>query len=232
MESNKLTKILEKLATTKVIIALIILCLVAFFVYRNFDFITEITFKVDRGKSRPEPTQVEKAKQKKIGTASIEIRNVQLSPVDFKLPNYFYFELHNNGSVPLERINLTVDLGKANLKDYEIRSSSSYNLVSGEKDSNIIKMVFDSMNPSESVYVYTLLTSANFKKIVVNSDDITNTLSYSIDDMAKDTGNSRFFSSGMITFFKIIFALIVIVFVVYAVIVVISNLNRVFKIDV
>jgi len=232
MESNKLIKILEKLATTKVIITLIILCIVAFFVYRNFDFITEITFKVDRGKSRPESTQAEKTKQKKIGTASIEIRNVQLSPVDFKLPNYFYFELHNNGSLPLERINLTIDLGKANLKDYEIRSSSSYDLVSVGKDSNIIKMVFDSLNPNESVYVYTLLTSANFRKIVVNSDDITNTLSYTIDDMAKDAGNSRFFSSGMIIFFRIIFALVVIVFVIYAVIVVISNLNRIFKIDV
>lgn len=232
MEPNKLIKFVEKLATTKGIIALIILCLVAFFVYRNFDFITEITFKVDRGKSKQEPSQVEKAKPKKRGAASIEIRNVQLSPIDFKLPNYFYFELHNSGSIPLEHISLTVDLGKANLKDYEIRSSSGYNLVSGGKDSNIIKLVFDLMNPDESVYVYTLLTAANFKKIVVNSDDITNTLSYTIDDLAKDAGNSRFFSGGLITFFKIIFAIVVIVFVIYAVIVVISNLNRVFKIDV
>jgi hypothetical protein len=43
-------KILNKITTTKGIMVLIIAAALAFFIYKNFDFITEITFKIDRPK--------------------------------------------------------------------------------------------------------------------------------------------------------------------------------------
>lgn len=232
---DKLVKLIEKLATSKRIVVLIILAMLAFFVYKNLDFITEVTFKIDRQKSDKETKKDsgkgEKEKLKKTGHAEIEIKNVQLSPIDFELPNYFYFELHNSGSIAAENIQLTVDLGKANLSQYEIRSPSNHKIVSGGSNTNIIKVVFDSINSDESIYIYTLLTIPIFKKVVITSDNIPSTLSYTIEDFKGAENPTNFFSGGLITFLRIVIGGVILVFIIYAVVVIIMKLNRVFKIE-
>ena len=47
MDIEKISAFLHKLANAKIITLILILGVSGFFVYKNFEFITEITFKVE-----------------------------------------------------------------------------------------------------------------------------------------------------------------------------------------
>jgi hypothetical protein len=210
------------------------IAVIAFFVYKNFDFITEVTFKVDRGKGKTdikaESDQQEKEKTKKPGYyPSLKMRNVQLPPIDFELPCYFYFEIYNSGDATADNVQVTMDLGKANLKQFEVRSASNWRVVSRESNTNMIKLAFNSIGGNESAYVYALLTMPVFKKIVITCDNVSEVRSYTIEDFMGDRPSGNFFSGALITFFRLIFGGIFLVFVVYSMIVIITWLNRLFK---
>ena len=150
---EKFLKQLERLATARGIVALLILLVLAFFVYKNFDFISEITFKLDRPKEPPPAEQERRTETRppiEADSASVKIRNVQASPVDFSLPVYFYVEFTNEGSTA-GRAEVMVDFGRANIESYEIRPTGLAALVSGGEGTNTLKLYLDSVGEDETV---------------------------------------------------------------------------------
>ena len=65
MDIDKFIKSIERLASAKVIVILLIVGLGSFFVYKNIDFITEITFKIDQSKTKESEGKKEDKKIKK-----------------------------------------------------------------------------------------------------------------------------------------------------------------------
>ena len=110
------------------------LILVSIFVYKNFDFISEITFKVAHpppatiptGPAVPAP-RVDRCND---SFPDITVELVQLVPVDFDLPSSFYAELRNQG-LAAGGAEVLIDLGSANIVDYEIRPSEAAQIVRG-----------------------------------------------------------------------------------------------------
>ena len=232
-------KTIERLANLKGIAALLVVLLLSYFVYRNFDFISEITFKVDKPKKEHQVDSLKKPMMttqpgqqlQKGGYAELELLNLQLSPVDFNLPNFFYFELHNKGTAPAQNLVVRIDLGKATVKEIEITCSDTYEILSNDLSTSIIKAALSSIAQEESAYFYLLLSTPTFKKIIASAENIPLDLIYSVDNYRDNSSETEFVSSNLMSFLRFAFGAAVGVFGIYFIVVIITLLNRVFKID-
>jgi len=239
---HKFLKTIEKLANAKGIAALLLIIIVLIFIYKNFDFLTEITFKVNKP-NIPTPIQQEpykgeqkivetKVKDKKIEKSSfvtMAIKNIQLSPVDFKLPTYFYYEILNTGSQNAYIVEMTVDLGEAVMHKFEIRSISNFNVVTADSGNNLVKVIFDSLNVNESIYCYFLLTMPSFKKINLTSPSMFSDVCYTYDNFQEQDTSKGFFSKGFFVFLQVVLCGVILTFSICFVVVVILLLNRAFS---
>lgn len=231
---DKLIKSLDKIASAKILVALIIIGLVAFFVYRNFDFITEITFKIDRSKKndfvseeKGEASKKEKGTDTKVTPYSdVRIENIQISPIDFDLPAYFFLELQNRGTKASSGDSIIIDFGRANIENCEIRPKDSCKIIAGDEGGNLLKIGTESTAPKQSIYVYALLTRPSFKKIIIESKDKTHSIFYSFDDYLKKIRDMGSSSGGYMTFWKVVGTIALFIFAAYLFIAFLVLLNR------
>jgi hypothetical protein len=231
-------KNIERLANLKGIVILLLILIVSFFVYRNLDFITEITFKVDKSK---QTAQSDSSKQnannqtaKPVsagGYAEFEILDLSLSPIDFRLPKYFYFEVHNKSNAGAYNVTVTIDLGRANLTDIEVRSASVVQVFRSDSVSNLVKVNLSFIGKEESAYFYLLLTNPSYKRISVSSSNMITDLVRKYDGPQINSVSSGFISDEFMTFIRILAGIVLIVFTIYSLYVIISFLNRLFKLE-
>lgn len=241
-----LPKIIEKLTNAKAISVLIIIGIVAFFVYKNFNFITEITFKIDKGiqkqaKHRESPSEMDNAKpsmkpekkEEPSYSPYIYIRRVSLTPTAFDIPSSLYFEISNTWNKPTKNTIISIDLGRSQIVEIDWRPKS-YCSTEGEiKGQSFIRINSSGIPAKESVYVHALISAPHFRKIIINSEDMTYPREFEYENLEKDTTpkEDRFFSSSFMTFLKIILGVAIIVFGIYFTIIFISIVNRRFKIE-
>lgn len=243
---KELPKLIEKLANTKAIIVLLIIGVVAFFVYKNFDFITEITFKIDRGphkaveepdkpskEKEPLPDSIPDQEEKRPYSPFIAISNLYLTPTAFDIPTSLYFEVSNTGNSPTKNTNILLDLGRAQVVQFDCKPKQ-YCEVDGEvKGQSLIKIRCSSIPGKETLYVNVLLSAPFFRKIVINSEDLRIPKEIEYEEMIKKGGHQeqKFFSSSFMTFLKIVLGGAILVFAGYFVIATILLLSRYFKIE-
>lgn len=205
------------------------MAIIAIFVYKNFDFITEITFKVDRPETSAKKDNANK-NQHAVYT-DLEIDNLQITPIDSKLPSYLYFEVKNTGRETANKINLHIDVGRAKINDFELRPAESLHVMAGGKDSNILKILIDSMNVDETVYVYCQLSAPVFNAITLNSENLLSTSSLKFSDLKIGSSNREIISSSFMTYLRLLLGAFIFVAVAFFTIVLFGNLYRIFKVD-
>lgn len=220
---NDFLKAIERLANAKGIATLLVLGIVAFFVYRNVDLISEVTFKVKHDTS----SAVQPAPATRRGNAAFEIASVQLAPVDFALPSPFIAEIRNSG-YGAGAGEVIIDFGGASIQQFEVQPSAAATLVSGGAGGGMLKLRLLNVSPEESVYIYALLSEPTFRRIVVNSDQsgLQTTLEHS-QYLARET-SSVTPTQGFVTFLWILTGIFTLVMAFYLTIVLIRFLNGIF----
>lgn len=227
---EKWLKTLERLATGKTIIVLILLAIIAIFVYKNFDFITEITFKVDR----PNKETAKKDKTNKSKSADytdLEIDNLQITPIESKLPSYLFFEVRNTGRATANKINLYIDAGRAKINDFELKPLESIQIIAGGKNSNILKIVIDSLNVDETVYVYCQLSAPMFNTITLNSENLLSTSTLKFSDLRNRGLKEELINRGFMEFLRFLLGAFIVVAAAFFTFVLFANLAKLFKVD-
>lgn len=218
---SKYSNLIDKILTGKAIIVIIMLGTTAFFVYKNLDFITEITFKVDR----PVDKKNVNKQSKTTGIPHLELISVQVPPVQTKLQSSLSIEIQNTGSSSAENVEVLVDLSKSLASEYEIVSPNNYKIISEPTNTNIIKFTVEKLNQHESIYLYALLSSPFYNKIVINADNINSAIVHNYKDNIKSE------SSGFVTLFKIIAGVFIVVISVMLLFWMCTFLNKVLKLE-
>src|SRR5258708_39616204 len=119
MDKDDISRFLQKILSARSIVVLIILGALAVFVYRNFDFITEITFKIERPKSESKAVTAEpKGEPKKSAKIGVV---VTLIPLQFDIPSYLLIGVKNTGSVAVTNLEAVLHLGRPRIEKKDIK---------------------------------------------------------------------------------------------------------------
>lgn len=220
---NDFLKAIERLANAKGIATLLILGIVAFFVYRNADLISEVTFKVKHDTS----SAIQPAPVTRRGNAAFQIANVYLAPIDFAIPSPFIAEIRNSG-LGAGGGEVIIDFGGASVGQFEVQPAAAATLVSGGVGGGTLKLHLVNLSPDESVYIYALLSEPTFRRIVVNADEsgLQTTLEHS--QYLARAADSVTPTPGFVTFLWFLAGVFILVMAIYFTVALIAFLNRFF----
>lgn len=164
MTIEKIEQIIAKLATAKGVVLLIIVCAIAFFVVKNFSFLSKVTFELS-------PEKIAKGEIKKPSHTAvpqdIQLRRVHVPPVLLELPPYFLAEFVNNSNFPAEKVEFLIDLGASKAEKTTLRPKDKCSLGSQE-DLSQIRVICSALNSKESVFVQAALSVPIYRKIVIS----------------------------------------------------------------
>ena len=169
MDPDKISAFLHKLASAKIITLVLIVGVAAYFIHKNLDFITEITFKVDRPSGS--------AKQTSENDDRFQWTNVSvdatLIPLQFDIPSYFLISVTNSGPANANKLEVLVDIGRAKVTAMDIKPKDRCSLSSGTTVANDpIRVLCQRVNVGESIYIYSLLSEATFRSVLVTSPNL------------------------------------------------------------
>lgn len=98
------------------------------------------------------------------------MENIWISPVRFTtVPSYMLVELKNGGTAADQNLNIVVDTGGSQIRDFEVRSYRPYTVVDGGKGKSFLRINASEINRDERIYVYLLLSDPFFKEIMWDS---------------------------------------------------------------
>lgn len=223
----EIKEFLKWLATAKGLTVALILVFMAIFVWRNIDFITEISFtlhKPDQTKSSPEARKEIKAKNE--GIPMLAVGMVIVPPAPRGLPSIVVFEIKNPGTGITHNVRVSIDLGSAKLIGYEVlglRPDQSSGTTAG---TSLLNIQLEEIGPKESIYVYAQTSTPTFQKIVLSSTDLVSPITYSYDNFREGSSNNH---DGFFAFLDFLGGSFLLVMSVYLTLVLITWLNKLFK---
>ena len=160
MNLDNLEKILTKFATAKGVVVIVIAAVLVFFVIKNFDFISKVTFEISPDKT------VKKDPQFHAIPHDIQLRRVQIPPVLLDVPPYFFAEFANRNRLPAKNVEFLIDLGASKQERVAVRPKDRCSIVSQE-DISLIRVRCTSLNGGESVFVQAVLTHPLYRRITI-----------------------------------------------------------------
>jgi hypothetical protein len=169
-----LHKFVEDILKWKILFYLVIAAMLALAVYRYSAFIYGINISlqtkdnvVATGKTKADGGS--ESKEQKAATPRIEVENLWISPVRFSIPSYMLVELKNNGTAADRDLNIVVDAGGSQIRDFEVRSYRTYAVLDGGKGKSFLNINASEINQGERIYIYLLLSDPSFKEIIWRS---------------------------------------------------------------
>jgi len=226
MDIEKILASLHKLANTKIITLLLILGVAAYFVHENLDFITEVTFKVDHSGSQHQ----EIPKKDNANLYANFTVDTKLIPVQFDIPSYLLITVTNSGPANAYNLEALVDTGKSKITALDIKPKDRCDISSGNKDNvGPIRVVCKTVNNGESIYIYSLLSEATFRSILVTSPNLYQPVLVNYHDHPTEGHTGPTFTD-VVTFLIEAIAVIAIVFIgIFLLKALVDFLERVFK---
>lgn len=188
MTIEKIEQIITKLATGRGVVLLIIVGAIAFFVVKNFSFLSKVTFELT-------PEKIAKGEMKKtIHTAApvdIQLRRVHVPPVMLELPPYFLAEFVNKSNFPAENVEFLIDLGASRVEKTTLRPKDKCSLGSHE-DLSQIRVICSVLNSKESVFVQAVLSVPTYRKIIISQNGEIAGEVWASGDLDKPSSNTGF----------------------------------------
>ena len=166
---------------------------------------------------------------KKNGTENLVISRIELSPKDFKLPSYFYIEIENKGSRIIKNLEIIIDLGKAKYQEFDYSRSVGMTSIIDSNDKSFIKFEVPYIKENQTIEFYSLQSMPIFKSISMNASNMAFDKIYTYEEFVKSEEGENTESSGFDSFLTAMLSLVIIVFTIYFVIVLITFLNKLFK---
>jgi hypothetical protein len=169
MDIEKILALLHKLANAKIITLLLILGTAAYFIHKNLDFITEVTFKINH--SSDQQTQTPPKNESNLYSTIAVVTD--LIPLQFDIPSYLLITIKNNGPANANNLEALVDTGKAKVNSLDIKPKDRCSISSGTKVSTEpIRVICKVVNAGESIYIYSLLSEATFRSVLITSPNL------------------------------------------------------------
>lgn len=216
MTIEKIEQIIAKLATGRGVVLLIIVGAIAFFVVKNFSFLSKVTFELT-------PEKIAKGEMKKpIHTAvpqDIQLRRVHVPPVVLELPPYFLAEFVNNSNFPAKNVEFLIDLGASTAEKTTLRPKDKCSLGSQE-DLSQIRVICSGLNSKESVFVQAALSLPIYRKITISQNGVIAGEIWASGDIDKPLSKTEFADVliwGVKAFVVVVGAILLIVLGVYIV---------------
>ena len=171
--------ILKKMATAKGLLILLLVALFGIFVWKNFNFLTEVTFSIKNpGATNPSQVANASAVSKHSTFPQLAIGKVILPPAPKELPTIIVFEIDNPGTGVTNNIRISLDLGSAKAIGYEVLGANKLESQQNSLGTSIIGTVIDKIGPGEHAYFYVHCSQPTFTKISLSSPDVFGSVEY------------------------------------------------------
>lgn len=182
--SSEIRALFKKILTAKGITALLVLFFLAVFIWKNLDFLTEVSFTF---KNEPaQKSDIKKEEHKSNGVAQIDFGNIFVPPTPEKLPSIVVFEIKNAGTAITENARINIDLGASKVIGYEVIGPRKTDVSGSEVGNSILNIDIKVIRPHESAYVYIQSSTPIFKKISISSDSTTGVKDFTISEYLED----------------------------------------------
>lgn len=219
----ELNELLKKIATAKGIVAVLVIVFLGIFVWRNLDFLTEISFTMKNSDAKQEAKSAG-SKQANSGVPQLALGEITLPPSPRKLPSFAVFEIKNPGSAPTTHVRVAIDFGVAKVVAYEVIGPKQGDVSGSDPDQSVLNVDIATLHPAESAYVYVQTTNPSFKKIALSSSDTTGVTEYTYHDFleAKDANRTPAFKG----FLFFLLGGFLLVMAIYFTVALIQKLNK------
>jgi hypothetical protein len=169
MDLGDLEKIITKVATAKGFVIVLVLALTAFFVYRNFDFISKVTLEV--APRAPESKSKVSKDRARVTGADIQFRRLQLPPIQTDLPSYLFAEFRNGRDIAATNVEIALDLGAAKAERVSIRPTDRCDISQANLGS-LIRVKCGALGGYESIYIHAVTSAPQLRGAVVSVEGI------------------------------------------------------------
>lgn len=223
----EINEFIKKVSTAKGITVLLILFFLALFVWKNLDFLTEVSFTF----KKEETTKVDSSTKKETsnGIPQLELGKILIPPSPEKLPSIVVFEIKNPGSAITKEAHINIDLGAAKVIEYEIIGPKEEDVKTSGTNKSILNIDIKQVRPHESIYLYLHTSIPTFKKISTSSENTLGVKDFTLNDfLSKEEDKSSPSFSGFLLF---LLGGFILVMSFYFTIILISKLNRFFKME-
>lgn len=224
----ELNELLKKVASAKGITAVLIIVFLGIFVWRNLDFLTEVSFTLKKADSKTE-AKSKGSEKAGSGVPQLAIGEVLLSPSPRKLPSFAVFEIKNPGSAPTTNVRVVLDLGAAKVDAYEVIGPKSDEVSGSAAGQSVINLDIVQLRPQESAYIYIQTNNPSFRKIALSSNNTPSVVEYSYKNYLESKEPNRTPTFTGFLFFLLGGFLLVMSF--YFTIVLIQKLNKWLKVQ-
>ncbi len=165
----EINELIKKITSAKGVTVLLVLFFLGVFIWKNLDFLTEVSFTFKRDNASGE--QVSSDKEKSSGTAQLDFGQTIVPPSPEKLPSIVVFEIRNPGSALTENVRVSIDLGVAKSIDYEVIGPKANEVSASAAGKPILNIDIEQLRPRESAFIYIHSTVPTFKRVAISSSN-------------------------------------------------------------
>lgn len=219
----EIQEILKKISSAKGLTVLLVVVFLSIFVWKNLDFLTEISFTFKN--SNQESVSTKKGENKKEhGVPRLELGEIILPPIPVKLPSVVVFEVKNPGTATVVNAHISIDYGAAKVISYEVLGPRKEEYSIAPPEQSIITIELKKLRPNESVYIYAHTSFPSFKRISLSSENVNSETIYTYNNYLnqKSTGVTPTFNG----FLFFLLGGFILVMTIFSTAVLISKLNK------
>lgn len=221
----EINEFIKKVSTAKGITVLLILFFLAIFVWKNLDFLAEVSFTFKKEKTtKIDPKRNDKTKH---GVSQLELGKIIIPPCPAKLPSILVFEIKNPGSAITKDVHINLDLGVAKVIAYEVIGPKGEDTKGSGSNKSILNIDVKQIRPHESIYLYLQTSIPTFKKISLSSDSTIRVEDFTLTDfLSSEESRTNPTFNGFLLF---LLGGFILVMSFYFTGILISKLNKYFK---
>ncbi|MCB4758077.1 MAG: hypothetical protein LGB02_01695 [Sulfurovum sp.] len=183
-------KLLGQVANAKIITLIIVIIFIGIIIWKNSDFISEVSFTIKNDTNTSITKKLSKAQKedKSHLHSNLVINNILLPPSPEKLPSILVIEIKNIGKASALDIKINIDLGIAQIKGYEIIGFDTSDITNKISKTSVLNILLKEIRPNESGYIYLHTNAPIFKNISISSKDIERTTSINLQEYLQTNG--------------------------------------------
>lgn len=216
---------LKKAASAKGLLVILLAVFIGIFVWRNFNFLTEITFSI---KNPVQAAAIQPTKEIKRSNFTpypeLGIGKVLLPPAPKDLPSIMVFEINNPGTGETKNIRVSLDLGSSKVIGFEIIGANNSESKQPVLGTSMLTTTIDKIGPAEHAYLYIHCSEPVFRKLTVSSPDVFNSVEKTYNDANSNSGSDN--NLNFNTFLYIVFGFFIVVMTLYFTFLLIGFLNK------
>jgi hypothetical protein len=166
-------KLLSHIANAKIITLIIVGIFIGIIIWKNSDFISEVSLTIKNGKNTEVTKKLSKENQENKShlKSKLIVSKILLPPSPERLPSIIVIEINNIGKASALDVKINIDLGIAKVIGYEVIGFSSENIPSNLSKTSIINISLKEIRPNENGYIYLHTNTPIFKNISISSKD-------------------------------------------------------------